>query len=147
MENCNVFKKIADIRNVKYGFNELGKVYYCEPSPVDIQFAIDHGQLEDRGYQTYDNDLMREWKEGLRFEPDEGSSFDAEEESRSLQEFADRCRRYHAKRIAYFVVNGWTDPIILNADGSMKDGLHRFKAAIFKGMDEVDVTISEPDSK
>jgi len=29
----------------------------------------------------------------------------------------------------------------------MKDGLHRFKAAIFMGMVEVEVTISDEDSK
>ncbi len=104
-----MLKKVADIPEVPYGFRHKGKVYLCEPTHQEIQFAVDNGQLENRGYQTHDDDLMREWEEGLLFE--------MEEESRSLQEFIDRQRSYHAKRIAHFVVHGWTDPIVLDKDG------------------------------
>ncbi len=136
-----MLKKIEDIPKVPYGFRHNGKVYLCEPSHQEIQFAIDNGQLENRGYQTHEDDLMREWEEGLRFE--------LEEESRSLQEFIDRRRIYHAKRIAHFVVHGWTDPIILEAkvkmvEVKMVDGSHRLKAAIYMGKEEVEVVILKP---
>lgn len=131
-------KKIADIELVPYGFNSH-KTYLAEPSRMEIQFAIDNGHLEDRGYQTHFDELNREWEEGLSFEP--------EDELRSLQELADRQRRYHAKRIAHFVVHGWSDPISLRGDGKITDGSHRLKAAIFMYMDEVNVIISNDDLK
>jgi ParB-like nuclease domain len=44
--------------------------------------------------------------------------------------------------IAYFVVNGWSDPIILNHDErTIIDGLHRLKAAMYLGMDTIEVAI------
>jgi hypothetical protein len=129
-------RKIADIKPIPYGFN-VGTIYSAEPSRMEIQFAIDNGQLEDRGYQTHFDELNREWEGGLSFEP--------AEEFRSLQEFADRQRSYHAKRIAHFVVHGWSDPIILDANGKIRDGSHRLKAAIFMGKDEIDVSILDND--
>jgi hypothetical protein len=98
---------------------------------MEIQYAVDNDLLESRGYQTHFDELNLEWEEGLR----------------SLQELADRQKSYHAKRIAHFVVHGWSDPIILDANGKITDGLHRLKAAIFMGKDEVDVIISGDDSK
>jgi hypothetical protein len=137
MENFKIMRKIADIKPIPYGFN-VGTIYFAEPSRMEIQYSVDNGLLESRGYQTHFDELNLEWEEGLSFEL---------EESRSLQELADRQRSYHAKRIAHFVVHGWSDPIILDANGKIKDGSHRLKAAIFMGKDEIDVIISDGDSK
>ena len=60
-----------------------------------------------------------------------------------FQEYCRRVRSYHARRIAHFAVNGWNgDPITLKADGSMCDGLHRWRAAKHLGMEEVEVIIA-----
>jgi hypothetical protein len=49
-------------------------------------------------------------------------------------------KKYHAKRIAFYVVNGWQDGIVLNEDKkTVKDGLHRLKATIFLGWDTVEI--------
>jgi hypothetical protein len=125
-----MMREIAKIQIIPYGFND-GITYLAEPSPMEIQYAVDNDLLESRGYQTHFDELNLEWEEGLR----------------SLQELADRQKSYHAKRIAHFVVHGWSDPIILDANGKITDGLHRLKAAIFMGKDEVDVIISGDDSK
>jgi hypothetical protein len=122
---------IAEIPFVPYGFRQDGNDYSCEPSHQEIQCAIDKGQLEDRGFQTHLDELRSEWASNAR----------------SLQEFADRQREYNARRIAYFVVHGWTDPITLTAAGNMRDGLHRLKAAIFLGKDEVEVIVLNDDVK
>ncbi len=51
-------------------------------------------------------------------------------------------RKYHA-RIAFFVVNGWDEPIVLNTDEhKIKEGLHRLKAAIFLGWETVEVDVA-----
>ena len=133
-----MIRKIKDIEPVPYGF-KTPKFYLAEPSHMEIQYALDNGLFESRGYQTHHDELNHEWKEGLSFELDE--------ESRSLQEFADRKKSYHAKRIAHFVVHGWSDPIILDANGRITDGSHRLKAAIFMRNDEIDVIILDSDSK
>jgi hypothetical protein len=130
-----MMREIAKIQIIPYGFND-GITYLSEPSPMEIQYAVDNDLLESRGYQTHFDELNLEWEEGLSFEL---------EESRSLQELADRQRSYHAKRIAHFVVHGWSDPIILDANGKIKDGSHRLRAAIFIGKDEIDVSIPDND--
>jgi len=49
---------------------------------------------------------------------------------------------YHARRIAFFIVNGWSEPIVLRGDGcTIEDGLHRLKAALYKGIPEVEITV------
>jgi heterodisulfide reductase subunit B len=49
-------------------------------------------------------------------------------------------KKYHAKRIAFHVVIGWHERIVLNEDKkTIKDGLHRLKAAIFLGCDTVEI--------
>ena len=120
---------VATIPTVIYANTIDGVQYDCEPSADDIQRAIDEKQFEFRGFQTHHDELMDEWKNGAS----------------SAREFNELMRAYHTRRIAHFVDQGWNDPIILTVDGKMKDGLHRLKAAIFKGMGEVEVTIADDD--
>ncbi|MFM2217075.1 MAG: hypothetical protein RL240_1393 [Planctomycetota bacterium] len=126
-----MMRKIADIPIVTYASTVDGVQMGCEPTRDEIQRAIDDKQFEQRGFQTHFDELQTEWESNVS----------------SAQEWNERIRTYHTRRIAHFVVQGWTDPIILTAGGKMKDGLHRFKAAIFMGMVEVEVTISDEDSK
>ena len=127
-----MMRRIADIPFVPYAnWDANGVQIPCEPSPEDIQRAIDDKQFEQRGFQTHHDELKAEWEKNVT----------------SAGEWNERVRAYHTRRIAHFVVQGWSDPIILNANGTMKDGLHRFKAAIFMGKDEVEVTISDEGSK
>jgi hypothetical protein len=118
-------RKISEIPPVLYGYRDDGIFYSQEPSPEDIQLAIKENQFEERAYQTDLEELKTEWRA----------------KAKTRQECDDLVKTYHARRIARFVVHGWTDPIALTADGRMNDGLHRLKAANFKGMDEVEVTI------
>jgi hypothetical protein len=118
-------RRISEIPSVRYGYVDNGVGYSCEPSVEDIQLAMDKYQLEERGYQSHLGELETEWRA----------------KATTRQEGDDLVKLYHSRRIAFFVVNGWTDPIVLTADGRMNDGLHRLKAAIFRGMDEVEVII------
>jgi hypothetical protein len=124
-----ITRKIADIPNVLYGVPDGQKSISMEPSADDINEAINGGQLEARGFQADLDALRSEWEQRSN-----GNS----------AEFYRLQKIYHARRIAYFAVNGWSDPVDLTADGKIRDGLHRFKAAIFLGLDEVGVKIEEP---
>jgi hypothetical protein len=132
MENCKMIRRIADIPFVRYVNTDTNGVnILCEPTREDIQLAINNKEHEQRGFQSHLNELEAEWGKNVK----------------NGQEWNERIRVYHTRRIAHFIVHGWIDPIILNADGTMKDGLHRLKAAIFMGKDEIDVIISDGDSK
>ena len=105
-------KKVSKIENTEYGQDSV----CCEPSKADIQKAVDEKDFESRRFQEDFYELIAEW------------------EAASKPERYERMRKYHAKRIAFFVVNGWDGPIVLNTDEhKIKEGLHRLKAAIFLG--------------
>jgi hypothetical protein len=118
-------RKISEIPPVRYGYVDNGVGYSCEPSPEDIQHAINNNQLEERGFQSHLEELKTEWRANAK----------------TRQECDELVKIYHARRIAFFVVNGWKEPVALTAEGKVNDGLHRIKAAIFIGMDEVEVII------
>ena len=95
----------------------------CEPSREDIQRAIDEKDFETRGFQN--------------------PEVEAEYSALDVPECYEWLRKYHAKRVAFHVVNGWQDRIVLNEDKqTIKDGLHRLKAAIFMGWETVDVDVA-----
>ena len=79
--------KISEIKDVrKYGHKGRG----CEPSRAEIEEAIERGELDDREFQKDIGSLLSEWdREGI-----------SPEETNRL------ATQYHARRIAYFVVNG-----------------------------------------
>ena len=125
-------KKISEIRYPPYGFFDLNnQPVKADPTHEDIEQAIKNSKLEERDLHTHGDALRREWAEGLSFPAD----YDV---------YGRRCRTYHARRIAYFVVNGWDGELIeLKADGfSMIDGLHRLRAAIYKGQETVEVKVA-----
>jgi ParB-like chromosome segregation protein Spo0J len=58
--------------------------------------------------------------------------------------FVQLSRDYHADRVAYLVLNGWAEfPLEVMANGDMRDGQHRWLAATFLGMDEVEIVVIE----
>jgi hypothetical protein len=125
-------KKISELRYPPYGYyiTETQPVV-ADPSREDIETAVKSRQLEERGFQNSLQALLSEWAEGLSLPAD-------------LDEYGRRCRIYHARRIAYFVVNGWDgEAIELAPDGvSVTDGLHRLRAAIFNRQEEVEVKVA-----
>jgi hypothetical protein len=113
-------KRIIEINNAHYGVGNVS----CEPSIEEIQKAIQENDLETRSFQTDLTELNAEWNRKAN----------NEDEYYALQ------KKYHSRRIAFFIVNGWADPILLYKDGcKIKDGLHRFKAAIYLKMEVIDV--------
>jgi hypothetical protein len=118
-------KKVAEIINDSYGEYNVS----CEPSNEEIEKAIREEDFETGAFQDDLDKLKAEW-----------------EKARNFQEYCDSVKKYHIRRIAFFVVNKWKDPIVLNKDEcTVKDGLHRLKAAIYSGMETVDVImLSDP---
>lgn len=113
-------KRIDEIRYLPYGQYVNGKPVKCEPSSAEIADAVNKGAIASQAFQN--PELLAKLQQADIAE----------------------VRKYHAQRIAYFVVNGWSEPIVLQADGStMKDGLHRLLAAVFNGEEEVEVEISD----
>lgn len=122
-------KKIEEIVLVQYG--ECG--ISTEPTRDAVQKAIDNSELDSRNYQTDLDDLKEEWF-------GEVGSTSITNQDQALA-FARAVRRYHSRRVAYFVVNGWIDPIHVNSDGVITDGSHRIRAAMHKGVAEVEVFV------
>lgn len=122
-------RKVAEIEAAHYVLRfrtEGGEItVICDPTAADIERAIENEAYETRDFQSHLGELNQEW------------------ESASPVECCCKARLYHARRIAYFVVNGWQgDPITLNPDGSLNDGLHRWRAARHLALEEVEVKIA-----
>ncbi len=119
-----IMRRVSEIPEATYGARQDGKLYLFNPTPADIQKALDEGRFEERGYQSHKAELEAEWLEGA---------------AGSINEYCRLQMVYHARRIAHFVVRGWSDAIVLAKNRDMLDGTHRLKAAIHKRMDEVEV--------
>lgn len=111
-------------RKRRYGFKVDGKTYYAEPTSADIAEAIQTGQLETRGLQQHSDELNEEWARVP-----------------VLEERATVVRQYHARRIARFVVDGWTDAISICVHDVLEDGAHRLLAARYKGDANIDCVV------
>lgn len=116
-------KKISEIVEGYYGVGNIS----CEPTLEDIQKDIREGNLEERSFQRDEKELNDEWnRKAIN-----------EDHYYALQ------KGYHSQRIAYFMVHGWNDPIVLNMDGcTIEGGLHRFKAAKYRNMEVIDVIVN-----
>ena len=117
-------KKIEEIKNTDYGVGDVS----CEPAKCEIARAIQTNNLEARSFQEDIDELNAEWNK----------------EAKSENEYFELQKKYHAQRVAYLVVNKWSDPILLRKDGAtISDGLHRLKAAVYLEMEEVDVVLEK----
>ena len=117
-------RKVNEITLVPYA--EFG--CNCDPSRDDIQCALDEGNLEERAFQRDLEELKAEWLQ-------------ASNNARDAAEWIRQLKSYHARRVAWFVAHGWSDPITIGSDGKIKDGLHRLHAAKFLGNEEVEVVL------
>jgi hypothetical protein len=112
-----VKKNLNEIQTGPWAEIHGEKVYSVEPSQADIEKAIVEGIFETRGFQNNIKELTDEWNRGG-----------------SLEEYLRLRRQYHAGRIAHFVVHPSDDPVVLDKNtGGVKEGLHRLKAAKYKG--------------
>jgi hypothetical protein len=101
------------------------KEYSVEPSFADVEKAITDGTFETRGFQNDIKELTDEWNRGG-----------------SLDKYLRLRRQYHTRRIAHFVVHPSSHPVVLDKNtGGVKEGLHRLKAAKYKGVKEVCVRL------
>jgi hypothetical protein len=87
-------------------------------------------QLEERGFQSDLDALVNEWKQGSQG-------------GQNLEQWCHLVTNYHTRRTAYFVVHGWNDPIAVTSEGTIVDGSHRLRAAIYMGMQEVEIKIAQ----
>ena len=109
-------KKLSEIFRKPWGQDNVS----CEPSRDEIKRAIDDNHFETREFQKDINELRTEW------------------EKIACPERYEHIRQYHARRVAYFVKNGWHDPIVLKEDGrEIEEGSHRLEAARYLDMNEV----------
>ena len=124
-------RKVDEITGtIPYGFyvpTPEGKLgINADPSNEDIALAVKNKEFENRGFQSHLKELQAEWEAGTP----------------SHEEYGKRVKTYHARRIAYWVEYGWKgDPIELKPDGSMSDGLHRWRAAKFLRLETIEVKI------
>jgi hypothetical protein len=103
----------------------------AEPSAEEIKLAVESNQLEKRGYQSDADELGREWREKSH-----GGV--------NVDEWVRLVREYHVRRTAYFVVHGWEDPITVNAEKTVMDGTHRYRAARYLGRETIEATVLPP---
>ena len=55
-----------------------------------------------------------------------------------MEDCARLARQYHARRVAFFVVNGWEDdPIEVGRDNWLIEGGHRMRAAEQVGLEQI----------
>jgi hypothetical protein len=94
---------------------QYGEWFSTEPSDEEVLTAVANREFEERGFQQCRNELAAEWF------------------SHPPEECLRLARQYHARRIAYFVVNGWLDQLELTANGTLRDGAHRLRAAKIRG--------------
>jgi hypothetical protein len=120
-----VIRKISELHRCNYGLPHTD--ISCEPTSSEICTAISNKQFESRSFDQADkNGLLNEWNNAAN-----GN----DTEMGRLQKI------YHAQRIAYLIVNGWSDPITIDLNGVITDGNHRIRAASFLGRAEIDANV------
>ena len=122
-------KPIDEIEIVHWVEDHSEEKYPVEPLREEIEEAIAEGNLETRGFQKDYGALVDEWNR---------------EAGGSIEKYLGLRRQYHARRIAYFVVRGWKDPIVLHEDQRrVKEGMHRLKAAKQKGDKTICISLDQ----
>ena len=100
----------------------------ADPSSAGIAKAVDEWTLEFRRFQTHKEELAHEFY------------------SEGFARVIPLARQYHERRVAFFVINGWTDAIQICIHNVLEEGGHRLLAARFRsnhlnGPDEIDCVI------
>lgn len=120
--------KIGDVKGRKEYGNPTpdGRVLWTHPTKQDIQKAIDDNYFIARPFSGNQEALMNEWVAA--------SGGDA-------MKFIEVATRWHAGRIAHLYKEGNKDPIGIDRDYNIHDGLHRLLAAEFRGDTEIEAVI------
>jgi hypothetical protein len=111
------------VRKKQYGWRIDGKIVHTNPTQQLIDEAIKKNELEQRGLQEYESSLFHEW--------DRVPSLDR---ARAVQQ-------YHSRRVAFFCVNGWEEPIKICVHDVLEDGAHRLLAARHRKLETIDCII------
>lgn len=107
-----------------------------------LQELCDPAKGDPWGFQITPGEVAQAVEEG-RFRATPWKSFP--------NQFTKEERQYHIERVAYFVVNGWTDPIDLDVgvpslgcyiSWMILDGNHRFYAAVIRNDLAIHSTLS-----
>jgi hypothetical protein len=108
-----------------------------EPSVMEVYKAVAAGDSDDRPYDDANKpSLYAEFRQLSGFDPQTGEN---------LGRYIDEVRKYHALRVAYFVLAVCENQIIgLDGNQCLRDGGHRVRAAMFMGRDEVWVDYPAP---
>lgn len=122
-------KKLSDLLPCPYA--ECG--ISVEPSDEEIRLAVEKVDLEERGMDQHHAEI----KAWLFAGSNNGSDVAA---------VVRMMKDYHARRVAYFVVNGLPagdpHPITITGENRVIAGNHRVRAARFLKMTEVEVGIA-----
>ena len=119
-------KTIDEIKRVRrYGLVIDGKTIRGEPTQAEISDAVNKKEVETRGLQEHWQGLLEEWKRVPE------------------SELPHVLRQYHARRIAFFWLNGWAedDAIEICVHDVLEDGAHRFLSAKYKGKTTINCVV------
>ncbi|MCU1303396.1 MAG: hypothetical protein JWQ87_3680 [Candidatus Sulfotelmatobacter sp.] len=106
------------LRKIKFGLPQFGRG--ITPFTVrEVLDAVADDRVDSRSHQS--SELNAECLEVCKGDVDAAIAWS---------------RKFHIERVAFFVKNGWDDPIELTED-KWSDGSHRLLAAVVKG----DITI------
>lgn len=108
-----------------------------EPSVLEVYQAVAAGDTDDRAYdEIHKPAIYAECEQLSGFNKDTGEKLDV---------YLLEVRKYHARRVAYFVLAEWENQIIgLDDHQRLRDGGHRLRAAMFMRWDEVWVDYPAP---
>jgi hypothetical protein len=117
-------KRIDQIkRKRRYGFRVNGRIFYAEPTPEDVAEAIRNREFETRGLQQHAQQLQQEWEQHV-----------------AVEDRQTAVRRYHARRMAFLWVNGWSEEDVIKVCvcDVLEDGAHRLLAAKYNNATTAD---------
>lgn len=119
--------KLKQLKVLDYGDDSSGVPRSFQVESIDIQKAINEDRLEKRNFQDDILELIKEWNEN----------------SKNYDEYFENFKKYHIERIAYLVVSDlWRHPIEVRPDMTIKDGQHRYWAAIYLNQTEIEGSFS-----
>jgi hypothetical protein len=122
--------KITKLLSELIPCNYIEEGVSVEPSDNEIRQAIERRDFETRGMDEHQDDI-RNW---LLDGSNNGQDIDAHRQM---------VKEYHTKRVAYWVVNEWQIddpyPITIDSQNNIIAGNHRFRAARYKKVTEVEV--------
>lgn len=108
-------KVCPSVFSIRYQVNDGDRTIDFDPTCEEIEQAIADRDFVDKPHHGREEELNREWIAAAKGD---------------INEAYRQQRLHHARRIAYFVVHGWADPVeVRRSNGTVKGGTHRIRAA------------------